>query len=206
MIRPSKSSRQDNLSSSSFSTLYAYRPASTRRPFPYSAALFVPPALCTSERSVVQPFTRAPSSRLLRSSSTGLSPSQRRPPPLHRSFLAMVYITPGLFGHDHTHAHPFFSTSTHTHIPGHMVDSQLAAGLGKRKRRADDDADMPSSKHISISSTDITRSGSSTSRTSPTSEGHIRLYGHNPAPHEASVQRMFSRSPKFASLERRHRI
>ncbi|KAF2437315.1 hypothetical protein P171DRAFT_373537 [Karstenula rhodostoma CBS 690.94] len=102
----------------------------------------------------------------------------------------MVYITPGLFGHDYTH--PIFSSSTHAHIQNHMVDSQVAAGLGKRKRRPEDDKDMPSPKHISI-----------TSRTSPTSEGHIRLYGHNPASHEASLQRMSARSPRFPSSERR---
>jgi hypothetical protein len=115
----------------------------------------------------------------------------------------MVYITPGLFSHSHTHAHPLFSTSTHAHIPNHMIDSQLAAGLGKRKRRADEDTDMPSSKHISMSSTDVTRSGAGAQRTSSASEGHIRLHGHNPAPPEASVQRTLSRSPKFASSERR---
>ncbi|KAK7180734.1 hypothetical protein PSPO01_13176 [Paraphaeosphaeria sporulosa] len=115
----------------------------------------------------------------------------------------MVYITPGLFGHDHKHTPPVFSSSTYAHVQNHMVDSQIAASLGKRKRRLEDDKDMPSPKHISMSSADVDRYGSSISRTSPTSEGHIRLYGHDPASHEATVPRTFSRSPKLASSERR---
>lgn len=116
----------------------------------------------------------------------------------------MVYITPGLFGHEQPHIHPVFASSTCAHIhDNHMADPQVAAGLGKRKRRPEDDKDLPSSKHISLSSADVDRFGSTISRTSAANEGHLRLYGQNPASHEPSMQRTYSRSPKIASLERR---
>lgn len=119
----------------------------------------------------------------------------------------MVYITPGLFGHDPAYAHPTSSTSTRVSIHNHMVDSPAATGLGKRKRRPEDDMDKPSPKHISISSTEIGRSSPNnhtwSQRTFPTSEGQIRLYGHNPACHDASTPRTFSKAPMFAGSERR---
>ncbi|KAF1969185.1 hypothetical protein BU23DRAFT_539982 [Bimuria novae-zelandiae CBS 107.79] len=90
----------------------------------------------------------------------------------------MVYITPSLFGHDPAYNSFNFPTPTHPHIHNVMADSHVTAGLGKRKRRADDVTEGPNPKHISISSTETDRSGSdsrmSLSRSSPTSEGFIR--------------------------------
>lgn len=119
----------------------------------------------------------------------------------------MVYITSGLFGNSPPYSQHDFSASAHPHTYNDMVDSQPTTGLGKRKRKAHGDDAGPSPKHISLSCSELDRSGSGShmalARPSPTREGLSRLHGHNPTSQEASEQRSYSKLPTLANFERR---
>lgn len=115
----------------------------------------------------------------------------------------MVYITPGLFGHNPTYSQYQFSAANRIHSYPDMVEPQLMAGPGKRKRSGEDITEGPSPKHISLCSTDLDRSGPGSlpllSR-SPTCEGLIRLH---PAAHGSAEYRTFPRSSGPLNFERR---
>ncbi|KAF2682841.1 hypothetical protein K458DRAFT_419674 [Lentithecium fluviatile CBS 122367] len=82
----------------------------------------------------------------------------------------MVYITSHLFGSEAICDCPTAPATIHSQAWNIMVDTQLTAGLGKRKRRADSDEE--GSKPTGCSSQQ---------RSSPASKGLLRLHGHAPA-------------------------
>jgi hypothetical protein len=101
----------------------------------------------------------------------------------------MVFITPDLFNSHLGYNRSISPASIYSQPRNTMVDTQQLTGLGKRKRRTDNDEDVPKSKyelaHDSFSKTFANTANYSNStlqeRSSPKSKGLLRLHASGSA-------------------------